>query len=192
MPQAKAKGKGGKAEQTEEQKQEIREAFDLFDTDGSGAAVRAAACHLCSARLRSAAGQTRRPRRDAGTIDAKELKVAMRALGFEPKKEEIKKMIADIDKDGSGTIDFDEFLQMMTAKMSEKDSREEILKAFRLFDDDETGKISFKNLKRVAKELGENMTDEELQEMIDEADRDGDGEINEEEFLRIMKKTSLY
>ena len=42
----------------------------------------------------------------------------MRALGFEPKKEEIKKMIADIDKDGSGTIDFDEFLQMMTAKMA--------------------------------------------------------------------------
>lgn len=53
-----------------------------------------------------------------------ELKVAMRALGFEPKKEEIKKMIADIDKDGSGTIDFEEFLQMMTAKMGERDSRE--------------------------------------------------------------------
>jgi len=63
---------------------------------------------------------------------------------------------------------------------------------YRLFDDDETGKISFRNLKRVAKELGENMTDEELQEMIDEADRDGDGEISEDEFLRIMKKTSLY
>ena len=77
----------------------------------------------------------------------------MRALGFEPKKEEIKKMISDIDKDGSGTIDFSEFLEMMTAKMSERDSREEILKAFRLFDDDETGKISFRNLKRVAKEV---------------------------------------
>ena len=49
--------------------------------------------------------------------DAKELKVAMRALGFEPKKEEVKKMIADIDKDNSGTIDFNEFLDMMTAKM---------------------------------------------------------------------------
>eukprot|EP00983_Pelagomonas_calceolata_P071683 1151364-Pelagomonas_calceolata.AAC.2 len=102
-----------------------------------------------------------------------ELKVAMRALGFEPKKEEIKKMIADIDKvgrsvwrgsrDGSGTIDFEEFLQMMTSKMGERDSREEIIKAFKLFDDDNTGFITLKNLKRVAKELGENLTDEELQ-----------------------------
>merc|ERR1712062_945934 len=103
-----------------------------------------------------------------------------RALGFEPKKEEIKKMIQDIDKEGSGTIDFNDFLKLMTQKMTEKDSKEEILKAFRLFDDDETGKISFKNLKRVAKELGENLTDEELQEMIDEDDRDGDGDVNEE------------
>uniref|UniRef100_A0A8C4WSR7 EF-hand domain-containing protein n=1 Tax=Gopherus evgoodei TaxID=1825980 RepID=A0A8C4WSR7_9SAUR len=143
------KKSGLKPELTELQKQEIREAFDLFDTDGSG------------------------------SIDVKELKVAMRAL-------------ADIDKEGSGTIDFEDFLAMMTQKMNEKDSKEEILKAFRLFDDDGTGKISFKNLKRVAKELGENLTDEELQEMIDEADRDGDGEVNEQEFLRIMKKTSLY
>ena len=101
-------------------------------------------------------------------------------------------MIADIDTDGSGTIDFNEFLEMMTAKMSERDPMEEIVKAFRLFDDDETGKISFKNLKRVAKELGENMTDDEITEMIEEADRDGDGEICEEEFMRIMRKTNLF
>merc|ERR1712022_40466 len=156
---AKSSGKG---ELTEEQRQEIREAFDLFDTDGSG------------------------------TIDAKELKVAMRALGFEPKKEEIRKMIADADRDGSGVIDYPEFLDMMTQKMTGKDAKEEIIKAFRLFDDDETGKISFKNLKRVAKELGENMTDDEIQEMVEEADRDGDGEIGEEEFMRIMKKTNLF
>ncbi|XP_010827205.1 PREDICTED: centrin-1 isoform X2 [Bison bison bison] len=153
---------GPKPELTEEQKQEVREAFDLFDADGSG------------------------------TIDVKELKVAMRALGFEPRKEEMKRMIADVDKEGTGKISFNDFLAVMTQKMAEKDTKEEILKAFRLFDDDETGKISFKNLKRVAKELGENLTDEELQEMIDEADRDGDGEVNEDEFLRIMKKTNLY
>merc|ERR1711907_769990 len=100
--------------------------------------------------------------------------------------------IADVDDDGSGTIEFPEFMTMMSQKILSRDPKDEILKAFRLFDDDETGKISFKNLKRVAKELGERMTDEELQEMIDEADRDGDGELNEEEFLRIMKKTNLF
>ncbi|XP_056121166.1 centrin-1 [Rhinichthys klamathensis goyatoka] len=151
-----------KPELTEEQRQEVREAFELFDTDGSG------------------------------YIEVKELKVAMRALGFEPKKEEIKKMIAEVDKEATGKISFSDFMAVMNQKMAEKDSKEEILKAFRLFDDDETGKISFRNLKRVAKELGENLTDEELQEMIDEADRDGDGEVNQQEFLRIMKKTSLY
>ena len=64
---------------------------------------------------------------------------------------------------------------------------EETKKGFPL----ETGKVSLRNLKRVAKELCENMTDEELQEMIDEADRDGDGEVSEEEFIRILKKTSF-
>jgi hypothetical protein len=63
---------------------------------------------------------------------------------------------------------------------------DEIRRVFKLFDDDETGRISFRNLKRVARELGENMTDEELQEMINKADLDGDGEVNEDEFMRIM------
>eukprot|EP00494_Astrolonche_serrata_P013541 UN13663 len=74
--------------------------------------------------------------------------------------------------------------------MSEKDSQEEILRAFRLFDDDETGQITLKNLRRVANEIGENMTDEELQEMLDEADRNGDGTVNEKEFCRVIKKVS--
>jgi len=80
----------------------------------------------------------------------------------------------------------------MTAKMAERDPREEIMKAFRLFDDDDSGTINFAKLKRVAKELGESMSDEELQEMIDEADRDGDGVINLDDFMRIMKKTNLF
>jgi hypothetical protein len=63
---------------------------------------------------------------------------------------------------------------------------DEIRRVFKLFDDDETGRISFRNLKRVARELGENMTDEELQEIINKADLDGDGEVNEDEFMRIM------
>jgi len=139
-PPASAKKAGGAVAARpgipEWQMQELREAFDLFDTDGSG------------------------------TIDTKELQVALRALGFDSKKEKVRKMIADIDLDGSGTIDFEEFVEMMTGKMGDRDSPEEIRRVFKLFDDDETGKISFRNLKRVARELGENMTDEELQEMI--------------------------
>jgi centrin-1 len=53
-------------------------------------------------------------------------------------------------------------------------------------------KITLNSLQKVARELGENMTKEELQEMIDEADRDGDGEIGEDDFVRIMKKTNLF
>merc|ERR1711887_179744 len=114
--------------------EEIREAFGLFDGDASGA------------------------------IDVRELKAAMRALGFEVKNEEPKKMVADVDSDGSGTIEFAEFLAMMTGKMGEKDTREDIEKVFKLFDDDNTNKISFRNLARVAEELGENIDDEELQD----------------------------
>ena len=47
-------------------------------------------------------------------------------------------------------------------------------------------------MKNIAKQLGENLTDEELQEMIDEADMDGDGEVNEAEFFRMMKKTEIF
>lgn len=72
-------------------------------------------------------------------------------------------MISEVDREGKGVIEFGDFMELMTGKISERDPREEILKAFRLFDDDSTGKISLKNLKRVARELGETMTDEELQ-----------------------------
>merc|ERR1712193_151672 len=119
MSRRGAKKKAGQL--SEEQLDEIREAFSLFDSDASGA------------------------------IDVRELKAAMRALGFEVKNEELKKMVSDIDGDGNGTIEFSEFLQMMTGKMGEK--------VFKLFDDDNTNKISFRNLARVAEELGENIDD---------------------------------
>ena len=65
------------------------------------------------------------------------------------------------------------------------------MKVFNLFDDDQSGKISLRNLKRVAKELGETMTDAELLEMIERADNDQDGEINFEEFYAIMTKKTF-
>ena len=104
------------------------------------------------------------------------------------KKSELRALLQDIDKENAALVTFEDFLEMVTPKMLSRDSHEEIMKVFGLFDDDSTGVISLRNLKRVANELGENLTDEELQEMIDEADRDGDGAISQEEFYRVMRK----
>ena len=145
-----------------EQLEEVREAFNLFDTDGSG------------------------------SIEVKELKAAMRALGFQVKKAEIRKMVADVDKDENGSIEFDEFVDMMTSRMANRDSKEEVMKVFRLFTDEGSDYITFRNLKRVVTELNEGLSDDEMMEMIDEADRDGDGEVSQNEFIRIMEKTNLF
>jgi centrin-3 len=80
----------------------------------------------------------------------------------------------------------------VTEKYLSRDPEEEIRKAFRLFDEDGSGKISVKNLKRVARELGETLSEDELAAMIEEFDKDGDGLINEEEFTYIMRQTSVY
>uniref|UniRef100_A0A8C5SWQ7 EF-hand domain-containing protein n=1 Tax=Laticauda laticaudata TaxID=8630 RepID=A0A8C5SWQ7_LATLA len=71
---------------------------------------------------------------------------------------------------------------------SEIDSKEDILKAFKLFVDRDSGRIAFEHLKQVAAEIGQELTDEELQEMIHEADLDGDGEVTEQDFLKVMKR----
>ena len=98
----------------------------------------------------------------------------------------------EYDREGSGQIEYPDFLEIMTTKINERDPIEEISKAFKLFDEDSTGRISLRNLRRIAREMQENLSDDELQAMIDEFDKDGDGEINEAEFLAIMKQTSIY
>ncbi|KAM9250658.1 centrin-3 [Cariama cristata] len=143
-------------ELTEEQRQEIKDAFELFDTDKDRA------------------------------INYHELKVAMRALGFDVKKADVLKILKDYDREATGKITFEDFNEVVTDWILDRDPQEEILKAFKLFDDDDSGKISLRNLRRVARELGENMSDEELRAMIEEFDKDGDGEINQEEFIAIM------
>ncbi|KAJ6653537.1 hypothetical protein lerEdw1_009117 [Lerista edwardsae] len=119
---------GPKLELREHHKQQMRDAFDLLDADGTG------------------------------TIN-----VSIRALGFVPRKDELRRIMQDVDKEGSGKIGFDAFYSVMMLKMSEVDPKEEILKAFKLFEDHNTGRIAFKDLKRIATEIGETLTDEELQ-----------------------------
>ncbi|XP_009472883.1 PREDICTED: caltractin-like [Nipponia nippon] len=144
---------------SDEQRRELREAFELFDPEGSG------------------------------LIDVSDLKIIVKAVGCELGKKEMKRIVSELSEEGSGKLTFQSFLQVMTQKMAAPCLEKEILEAFEAFDCDGTGKISFENLKVVASEVGEDITDEELQEMIDEADVDGDGEVDKQEFLRMLTLT---
>merc|ERR1712098_795106 len=144
-----------------EQKAEIKEAFDLFDHEKTG------------------------------QVDYHELKVAMRALGFDVKKQEVLRLMRDYDREETGCVNWNGFYEILSEKYLARDPEEEILRGFQLFDDDNSGKIGLRNLRRVARELGEKLTDDELQAMIDEFDADQDGLISRDEFLDIMRNTSL-
>ena len=117
----------------------------------------------------------------------------MQSLGFDSKNPTVYQMIAELDRDATsaGNIDFDDFLDQITSKLGDKETRDGIAKIFQLFDDDKKGSITLKNLKRVAKELGETMSEEELREMIERADSMGNGEISVEDFYTIMTKKTF-
>lgn len=126
-----------------------------------------------------------------------DLKTAIRSLGFEPRADEIKKLFKTF-ANKAGKINRGNFQKIMALKMgsspglSDNIMNDEITKVFNLLDIEKSGVITLANLRSISDELNEKITDEELQEMIVEADLDGDNQINKEEFYNIMKKTSLY
>jgi len=141
---------------TEEQVAEFKEAFQIFDKNGDG------------------------------SISLKELGIVMRSLGQNPSEEDLIAIIEKVDVDKSGEIDFKEFLSIMAIKLKESDSEEDLLEAFRIFDKDGNGLISAHELRFVMMTAGEALKEDEIDEMIREADIDGDGYVDYEEFVRIM------
>ncbi|XP_027365217.1 calmodulin-2/4-like isoform X1 [Abrus precatorius] len=148
---------------SEEQIVEIKEAFGLFDKDGDG-------LHVCL----------------IGCITVEELATVIRSLDQNPTEEELQDMINEVDADGNGTIEFVEFLNLMARKMKETDAEEDLKEAFKVFDKDQNGYISASELRHVMINLGEKLTDEEVEQMIKEADLDGDGQVNYDEFVKMM------
>ncbi|KAK4405774.1 Calmodulin-1 [Sesamum angolense] len=120
-----------------------------------------------------------------GCITIEELATVIRSLDQNPTEEELQDMINEVDADGNGTIEFAEFLNLMAKKMKETDAEEELKEAFKVFDKDQNGYISATELRHVMINLGEKLTDEEEQ-MIREADLDGDGQVNYDEFVKMM------
>ena len=147
-----------------EEVDEIKQAFDLFDTNGTG------------------------------KIDPKELKAAMQSLGFDSKNPTIFQLIADLDTPEAaknGGIDFDNFVEAINNKLGDKESKEGIRRIFDLFiDDTNSDTITLNSLKKIARELGENMTAEELKDMLERASSNGT-ELTFDEFYEIMTKKSF-
>ena len=149
-------------ELTPQQKKEAKDAFDLFDTSGTG------------------------------KMDQKELKIALMTLGFEISKEKIRKILSETDLRNPDTITFNEFLQIIHSQLPFRDTRKELEEAFKLFDIDNTGRITFKNLKDVLTSMGEQLTDQEIIEIIAEADKNGDGTISLDEFINLVKDSAIF
>ncbi|XP_067133449.1 uncharacterized protein [Centruroides vittatus] len=141
---------------TEERVSEFKEAFALFDREGKG------------------------------HIPVSELGNLMRSLGYSPTEAEIQEIKEEIDPDGNGILQFPDFLVLMAKKMRDEDDEEEIVEAFKVFDKEGHGFIYDAELRHIMTTLGEKLTDDEVEEMIREADPDEKGRINYVEFVRRM------
>ena len=125
-------------------------------------------------------------RNNDGQITHDELKLLLNNIGQKPSDSEIQDMINEIDIDGDGKINFDNFITLMEKKLRDHDDEEELIETFKVFDKDGIGFITYNNLKDVIKSLGLNYTDDEIMEMIKECDLDKDMMINYDEFTKMV------
>ena len=108
----------------------------------------------------------------------------LKSLGQNPNASELQDMINELDADGNGTIDFEEFTQFMAKLVTETDTAQELIQAFKVFDKDGDGLISYEELRVAIANLGEKLSDEEIDEMLEGVD--ASKSITQEEFLRII------
>ena len=140
----------------DEAQQEIREIFEIFDSDKSG------------------------------SIDRHELKICLRSMGFDFGKPEIDAIMKEKDPNNLGFLDFRAFSEVIAEKTSQRKPEDEYRKVFSLFDSQNTGRIGINDLRRVVSESNENLTEDQMKSMIAQFDSDGDGYISLEEFIKIM------
>ena len=146
-----------------EENEDLRQAFDLFDV------------------------------KENGKIDPNEIKETMKQLGFDTKNPTIFKIIEDLDTPESkknGGITFSEFSESMTKRLGDKESKEGVRRIFDLFVDDVNAEyIPLESLKKIAKELGDKSSDDELKDMIECASKNN-GKLSFDDFYYIISKNS--
>ncbi|XP_056638487.1 troponin C, isoallergen Bla g 6.0101-like [Diorhabda carinulata] len=110
-------------------------------------------------------------------------------LGVQTTESTLKEIIDEVDEDGSGELEFDEFIILASRFMVEEDAeamQQELKEAFRLYDKEGNGYITTSTLKEILKELDDKITNEELDMMIEEIDADGSGTVDFDEFMEVM------
>ena len=121
-----------------------------------------------------------------GEISVRQLRSIMCSIGKNPSEEKLTKMTQDVDLDGSGTINFKEFLYLMAKIMNDDETEELLIEAFKVFDKDGNGFITSHELRNIMIHLEEDLTPVEIEEMVREADINNDGTIDLEEFVKMM------
>lgn len=130
--------------------------------------------------------------KNSGVIKVKQLGGVLRKLGQNPTEADLQDMINEVDKEGTGVVSFPSFLYVMAKKLNDEEAEDEIREAFKVFDGDGNGFINRMELRHVMMNLGEKMSEVECDSLVDEADVDGDGSINYEEFYGMMTSTGRY
>merc|ERR1711909_28311 len=121
-----------------------------------------------------------------GVLSVREVAMVFGSIGCSPTEAELQDLINTVDKDGTGSIDFPEFLMMMKIKVQDQNQEEEIREAFKVFDNDGNGYIDRRELALMMRFSGEIVTDGEIEEIINEADMDRNGLIDYTEFFTMM------
>ena len=121
-----------------------------------------------------------------GEIPTSYLGTIMKNLGYNLKPEQLEECIEAVDGDGSGSVDFDEFLALMTKKTKEAEDEHEFREALRVFDKNNRGVIDVADLKLIFQTLDPDMPEEEIDAMITEVDEDGSGTVDFEGELPFV------
>lgn len=127
-----------------------------------------------------------------GSLTQLELAALLRSLGLKPSGDELHALLAKMDENGNGTIEFDELVHAIMPDMSEQVllNQEQLLDVFRAFDRDGNGYITAAELAGSMAKMGHPLTYRELTEMMREADTNGDGVISFNEFATLMAKSA--
>merc|ERR1712109_15141 len=143
----------------DEQVKALKRTFDQFDSDKSGAI-------------------------SVGTVNT-----ILKMMGMHVSSAALEEIIEEIDEDGSGELEFAEFIQLAAKFLIEEDEEEmkwELREAFRLYDKQGNGYITTGTLKEILREIDSTLNEYNLDQIVDEVDEDGSGTIDFDEFMAMM------